>query len=129
MIKIIFMLLLTMTTVLNSQEEMEDVDVSIKLDSEKIKIIEKLESENTINSIILNKSVEWKKEYTLVIKYKGAKIFYVHFDSFTLLKDFLKTKNLRNDKNVEILKMVSKRNKKDGSQSYSDLRIIEYRRE
>lgn len=129
MIKIIFMLLLTMTTVLNSQEEMEDVDVSIKLDSERIKIIEKLESENTINYIILNKSIEWKKEYTLAIKYKGAKIFYVHFDSFTLLKDFLKTKNLRNDKNVEILKMVSKRNKKDGSQSYSDLRIIEYRRE
>ena len=116
MIKIIFMLLLTMTTVLNSQtqEEMEDIDISIKLDSEKIKIIEKLESENTINSIILNKSIEWKKEYTLAIKYKGAKIFYVHFDSFTLLKDFLKTKNLRNDKNVEILKMVSRRNKKDG---------------
>lgn len=94
----------------------------------KPEIIEVLNKEETINSIIFNKSIEWKKEYTLAIKYKSAKIYYIHFDNFKSLKDFLKTKNLRNDSDIEILKMVSKRFKNSENQSYSDLRIVDYKR-
>lgn len=104
------------------------IDISVELNTEKTQIVEKIENEQTINSIIMNKSIEWKQEYTLAIKHKNAKIYYIHFDNFKSLKDFLKTKKLRQDSDIEILKMVSKKIKISESQTYSDLRIIEYKR-
>lgn len=104
------------------------VDISVELNTEKTQVVEKIENEQTINSIIMNKSIEWKQEYTLAIKHKNAKIYYIHFDNFKSLKDFLKAKKLRQDPDIEILKMVSKKTKTSDSQSYSDLRIIEYKR-
>lgn len=127
--KIILMLLIIAGPLFpQSDIDSNDIDISIQLNTEKTQIVEKIENEQTINSIIMNKAIEWKQEYTLAIKHKNAKIYYIHFDNFKSLKDFLKAKKLRQDPDIEILKMVSKKMKTSDSQSYSDLRIIEYKR-
>ena len=125
--KIILMLLI-IAGPLFPQSDSEDIDISIQLNTEKTQIVEKIENEQTINSIIMNKSIEWKQEYTLAIKQKNAKIYYVHFDNFKSLKDFLKAKKLKQDSDIEKIKMISKKTKTSDSQTYSDLRIIEYKR-
>ncbi len=89
-------------------------------------IIEETEKHQTVNDLINDSNVKWNKSYTLAIKYSNAKIFYIHFNDFKSLKKFLREKNLRNDSNIETLKIVSKRTKKTEDENYSDLRVIEF---